>query len=1654
MKLGQTCRALGRRLRRRVWDACRGTRGLTAAAIDRRDVSPWAQAFEPLEQRTLLTAEIAITPQNPNPPLGGQLAADVWAVDLPPGFTGLEFFSLTLQYGGTGDPPDNLNFFFNNDILDTGTIFDASLAGDQTVSATFNTNKTTFPLLLGSIVGNLPAGAQQGESFTATPNLLSSTFLEGPTPGTPIPFDVATAATFIYGGFTGDNTVCTQDGTHLDCMGTPNDDTIEIFTSGNDIILDGLNGDTINGNATALFSNVQTIEYHGLAGNDQLIVNDLTGTGVTGIHYDGGDGDDEFDASAQANTAVMNTVGGGAGNDIIRGGNGPDLLKGGADNDMIFGGPGNNVLKGGGGIDELFGGDDRDLIVGGSTDAEADKAQSDLIFNEWKNAINFDAAIAAVTPLFTITNQDNNENTLRGGAGRDFLLGDVGDDVLRGEGDGDLLDAGGGNDILLGGSDADRLLGGDNRDVLIGGSDSDELEGGGEDDIIIGGNTSDDANDAALRAILSEWTSGNSFEQRVGNVTDGAAPNINPLLDDPAGDTLLGDVGRDLLFGDIGDDTVRGGQDDDLVNAGAGNDTINGDEGDDQLNADGGDDLLIWNNGDGSDLIEGGADNDTQQVNGDPTGGDEFSISSNGGRVMFQRNNLGQFTLDIGTTETLDVNGDDGDDTFDVGGSLSTTELDSIDLDGGNGTNDTLNFNFTPAPMINGTPPGPFTVNSPVPTDGINIENVNGATTDNTPPQVSITVPINGSAVVEGSSVPVTVEAVDDIQVREVELLVNGQVVATDISFPYEFNATAPAVGDPFVITAVARDTADNQATSSPVQLLVLPVDPFEPDDTIGDAVDQDQIDGVPRAITPGDVDFKRLRFGELDSVDVTPDPPDANIQVDLFVLPFGNDVHSAQSGSGQTATWNFTGLPAGMYQVSATWTADTNRSSAAQYTILDGGTPQGSTQVNQQIAPADTFDGGVPWQVLDSVTITGSELVVELNDVALDGRIIADAIRIEPIGGLPEDAVIIDNDVNGNNAFTATPGFTEVVGEPGVFEPTTQTLPGGVIRIPNTDQSIDGDIFAGVSGSTFEDAFIYQVDLVPAVRVSVTGIAYEDLNGNGVRDAGEPAVAGAEVSLTPVGGGTVLTTLTDGTGAYGFDEVGQGDKEFRVKADSFFDVLFNLTVGGVNITQDAGLTRPGFFDIHKCHDILGHTDGVCDPGIDEGINGVEFRVYEQGNVAAGQEVAVGVTQSVDLNSDGHIDPFTERGLLTIDNLRVDREYVVAEVVEPGSTPIGLEDLGQVDGDTLAGFSNVRIGQSGGRVDFFFPNRYDLLTLDFGDAPDPTYPTLEASDGARHFLASPVFLGAGVDDEPDGQPTVPADGDDTDTDGDDEDGVDFSGTALLPGFMTAYVVTAASSGFLDAWVDWNQDGTWSPGEQIADSFPISAPGPGPSTIPVIISVPASALPGETYARFRFSRSGGLDPTGLAPNGEVEDYLLTVKKGKAVLSGAFGPGDFSGFTIAGDAPNVTIASEVIDSVENFFSTLFEGSEGAIQQDVELPATVTDLNFDFRFPPGLGGDGDELQVNIDGQTIATFNGADFESDVFFPSGPIDLRPFAGQTVTLEIRAGDDGRRERERRCGQHRHRSGGRVRYAAAGLTRAGRVHRFQRQRRDRVATRRW
>ena len=192
--------------------------------------------------------------------------------------------------------------------------------------------------------------------------------------------------------------------------------------------------------------------------------------------------------------------------------------------------------------------------------------------------------------------------------------------------------------------------------------------------------------------------------------------------------------------------------------------------------------------------------------------------------------------------------------------------------------------------------------------------------------------------------------------------------------------------------------------------------------------------------------------------------------------------------------------------------------------------------------------------------------------------------------------------------------------------------------------------------------------------------------------------------------------------------------------------------------------------------------------------------------------------------------------------------------------------------------SNSFVGISDKTTWNFTTAEEPLSELDFGDAPSP-FPTLNQDNGARHQATGPR-LGLQRDIELDGLPNQLAQGDDIDGEIQDEDGVQWGTVTPTGGSVIVYVSDALGGAKLDAWVDFNGDGSWQDAaERIAWGFPVSA---GENQL--TFSVPADAKIGLTYARFRLSTEGGLAVTGLAGDGEVEDHMLMIEppRGTGIL----------------------------------------------------------------------------------------------------------------------------------------------------------------------------
>lgn len=316
--------------------------------------------------------------------------------------------------------------------------------------------------------------------------------------------------------------------------------------------------------------------------------------------------------------------------------------------------------------------------------------------------------------------------------------------------------------------------------------------------------------------------------------------------------------------------------------------------------------------------------------------------------------------------------------------------------------------------------------------------------------------------------------------------------------------------------------------------------------------------------------------------------------------------------------------------------------------------------------------------------------------------------------------------------------------------------------------------------------------------------------------------------------------------------------------------------------------------------------------------------------------------------------------------------------------------------------------------------------VDFGDAPD-SYGTLLASDGARHVAAGPI-LGRERDIEQDASAPLDGSGDDTNDTGavDDEDGVSFR--FLMAGQWgaeaTVTVSNAPRGAKLDAWMDFNGNGTWDePAERIADAVPVAN-----GLNPVAFDIPSTAAVGTTYARFRLSSAGHLEAHGLALDGEVQDYRVEIQPLVPTLALAIDANDIlenGGVTQATVRRNTGTAGQLVVTLASSDTT-----EAAVPPSVTIPdgsdsvtfavTAVDDLLVDGQqtatitaSAPGYQDASDALDVlddEVTGQTYAFAHSAARVSlsakglfDQWWPLEPVLLTGSTEVQLTFE---GPDG------------------------------------------------
>jgi Ca2+-binding RTX toxin-like protein len=282
------------------------------------------------------------------------------------------------------------------------------------------------------------------------------------------------------------------------------------------------------------------------------------------IAIDTGAGDDYLSISPNIATRVR--AFGGAGDDVLGGGSGPDTIDGGAGDDILSGRAGNDRLLPGTGSNLLNGAAGADVIDYATADRGVEvNLRGQATWYNVKPGHYEDGE-----PVDTFAGIENAEaspfnDVIRGTRLSTYLNGRGGDDMLRAYT-----------------KTATSLFGGDGDDTLDGADKATNLIDGGA-----GADTAD----------YEYWHQAGVMVTLDNLANDGEAGEKDHVKDC---ENVTGGYGPDTLIGNDGPNRMDGANGDDVVTGLDGNDTLSGGNGQDRIDG-----------GLGGDVLDGGRDNDT-----------------------------------------------------------------------------------------------------------------------------------------------------------------------------------------------------------------------------------------------------------------------------------------------------------------------------------------------------------------------------------------------------------------------------------------------------------------------------------------------------------------------------------------------------------------------------------------------------------------------------------------------------------------------------------------------------------------------------------------------------------------------------------------------------------------------------------------------------------------------------------------------------------------------------------------------------------------------------------------------------------------------------------------------------------------------------------
>ncbi|HUY88576.1 MAG TPA: DUF4214 domain-containing protein, partial [Pirellulales bacterium] len=293
---------------------------------------------------------------------------------------------------------------------------------------------------------------------------------------------------------------------------------------------------------------------------------------------------------------------------------------------------------------------------------------------------------------------------------------------------------------------------------------------------------------------------------------------------------------------------------------------------------------------------------------------------------------------------------------------------------------------------------------------------------------------LGGFDAVEGSLLTLKAAVSDDVQVRNVELLVNGQVVANSVSFPFELSAYLPTIasaGSGIALEISATDTGGNTTVTSPVTINLvrdatpptivrqnppdggaisqhfraLTVDFSKPLDPATVSAADFEIDGPAGAIVAQAVEL-RYRDGEVQITFPAGDLPVGDYTLVIHAALIADTAGNLLGSADLTSTFH-------VAQYSDVW-INPNGGKWSDPTNWDSGRVPGAGDVvliDQPGNPTITFDSSAgtvdirsllskdPFKVAGGTLIADQSIEVD-NTFTLAGGTIRDSLILPGVGG------------------------------------------------------------------------------------------------------------------------------------------------------------------------------------------------------------------------------------------------------------------------------------------------------------------------------------------------------------------------------------------------------------------------------------------------------------------------------------------------------------------------------------------------------------------------------------------------------------------------------------------------------------------------------